>query len=94
MLDLGYSCDIIWHMGRKAKIPQEVLDFKQLVESKGLTVSLNKIPNCKTWDVGVLQQRKYNAHCIWNNDPEVKNLELNKFWDSKAWKEYSDEKAT
>jgi hypothetical protein len=94
MLDSPQLCDIIYHMGRKAKVPQEVLEFKETVEKTGLIVSFNKIPNCKTWQVNVLITSKNNKHCIWHNDPEVKNIELSKFWESKAWKEYNVNKTS
>ena len=79
-------------MSRKPKVPPEVVEFKETVEKTGLTVILNKIRGCKTWSVSVLISTKNNMHCIWHNDSEMKNIELAKFWESKAWKEYNDRK--
>lgn len=71
-------------MPRKAKIPQEFLDFKETVQKTGLTVSIERKYDKTIWVATVLKGNK----CIWHNDGNPKTLELNQFWESGAWKAY------
>jgi hypothetical protein len=71
-------------MARKAKIPQEFLDFKLLVEQKGLKVMISRSYENSMWIATVIQGNK----CIWHNDANPKTLSLSKFWESTAWKTY------
>lgn len=82
-------------MARKKKIPDHILEFQDKVSKTGLKARLEYSKGSKDWSVSVIQVRGKTNICIWHNDIELKNLDLNIFWSSAAWKTYelSKEKA-
>lgn len=71
-------------MARKRKIPQEFLDFKSNVEKTGLKATVEYLEYNKMWVASVRNDKL----CIWHNNGNPKEIELEKFWESKAWKTY------
>lgn len=71
-------------MPRKAKIPPEFNNFKEVVEKTGLVVRLERLIDKKIWVATVIKDK----HCIWHNDGNPKEIPLEKFWESVAWKTY------
>ena len=82
-------------MARKRKIPDHILEFQEKVNKTGLGIMVEYSKGSKNWSVSVLEVRPRTNICICHNDVELKNLDLNIFWSSAAWKNYelSKEKA-
>jgi hypothetical protein len=82
-------------MARKKKIPDHILEFQDKVAKTGLTTMVEYSKGSKNWSVSVIKATPRTNICIWHNDVELKNLDLNIFWSSAAWKNYelSKEKA-
>ena len=74
---------------KKTKIPPEYQNFKTDLESKGLRVMLSVMYNNNNWCATVMKGK----HCIWHNGSMFYDIPLEKFWESKAWKDYELSKA-
>lgn len=80
-------------MAKPKKVPENILQFKTKVEETGLFVSFSYSKTAKDWQVNVLTKFSNVMRCIWHNDCETKNLDIELFWKSKAWKSYENDKA-